>query len=45
MLSFLQARGIDLVILAGFMMILSEQFVRQYPNRILNVHPSLIPSF
>ena len=37
--------GIDLIILAGFMTILTEKFTSAYPERILNVHPSLIPSF
>ena len=36
---------IDLIVLAGFMSILSENFTNDYPERILNVHPSLIPSF
>ena len=36
---------IDLIVLAGFMSILSEDFTRDYPERIINVHPSLIPSF
>ena len=36
---------IDLIVLAGFMSILSESFTSSYPTRILNVHPSLIPSF
>ena len=36
---------IDLIVLAGFMSILSEAFTSAYPKRILNVHPSLIPSF
>lgn len=36
---------IDLIVLAGFMSILSENFTKDYPRRILNVHPSLIPSF
>lgn len=36
---------IELIVLAGFMSILSEDFTRQWPERILNVHPSLIPSF
>lgn len=37
--------GIELIVLAGFMSILSENFTRQWPERIINVHPSLIPSF
>lgn len=37
--------GIDLIVLAGFMTILSENFIRRYDRRILNVHPSLIPAF
>ena len=41
----LAAHGIEMIILAGFMVIPSENFVKQYPRRILNVHPSLIPSF
>jgi phosphoribosylglycinamide formyltransferase-1 len=45
LLSALESRGIELIILAGFLSILSEAFVRRYDERILNVHPSLIPSF
>ena len=41
----LTAHGIEVIILAGFMTILTEQFTSCYPKRILNVHPSLIPSF
>ena len=41
----LQSRGIELIVLAGFMAILSERFTRAFENRIINVHPSLIPSF
>ena len=41
----LEENQIDLIILAGFMSILSEKFTSRYPQRILNVHPSLIPSF
>ena len=37
--------GIEVIILAGFMTILTEKFTSCYPRRILNVHPSLIPSF
>ena len=41
----LDENGIQLIILAGFMTILSESFTSRYPERIINVHPSLIPSF
>ena len=41
----LQENQIDLIVLAGFMSILSESFTKDFPKRILNVHPSLIPSF
>ena len=41
----LTENNIDLIILAGFMCILSEKFTSRYPKRIINVHPSLIPSF
>ena len=41
----LERNGTDLIILAGFMCILSEKFTSRWPKRILNVHPSLIPSF
>ena len=44
-LSVLEENGIELIILAGFMSILSLHFTSKYPKRILNVHPSLIPSF
>lgn len=37
--------GIDMIVLAGFMSILSEDFTKKYEKRIINVHPSLIPSF
>ena len=43
--SLLEENGVELIILAGFMCILSENFTRRYEKRILNVHPSLIPSF
>ena len=43
--SVLAEHGIELIILAGFMTILTERFTSAYPKRILNVHPSLIPSF
>lgn len=41
----LEERGIDLVVLAGFLSILSAAFTRRFENRIINIHPSLIPSF
>jgi phosphoribosylglycinamide formyltransferase-1 len=41
----LQQRNVDLVCLAGYMRLLSPWFVQQFPQRILNIHPSLLPSF
>ena len=41
----LEEYRIDLIVLAGFLTILSEDFTRRYPRRILNIHPSLIPAF
>ena len=41
----LTENSIDLIVLAGFMKILSADFTRRYPERIINIHPSLIPSF
>jgi phosphoribosylglycinamide formyltransferase-1 len=41
----LSENGIEIIVLAGFMSILSEDFTKSYPKRIINVHPSLIPSF
>ena len=41
----LKDNRIDLIVLAGFMSILSENFIKQFPDKIINVHPSLIPSF
>ena len=41
----LEKYGVELIVLAGFMSILTENFTSRYPERIINVHPSLIPSF
>jgi phosphoribosylglycinamide formyltransferase-1 len=41
----LQERGVELVILAGFMRLISPLFVKAYSNRIMNIHPALLPSF
>ena len=43
--AILERNGTDLIILAGFLSILSEKFTSKWPKRIINVHPSLIPSF
>ena len=45
LMEILDGNGIDIIILAGFMTILTQRFTSHYPKRILNVHPSLIPSF
>ncbi|NLN42102.1 MAG: phosphoribosylglycinamide formyltransferase [Clostridiales bacterium] len=41
----LKKRDVDLVVLAGYLRILSKKFIEEYKNRIINIHPSLIPSF
>jgi len=41
----LREHGVELVVLAGYMRLLSPWFVQQFPNRILNIHPSLLPAF
>ncbi len=45
LIDILRARGVELVILAGFMRLLSALFVRSYANRIMNIHPALLPAF
>ena len=45
LLAALEEHGIDMIVLAGFLSILSADFTARFPQRILNVHPSLIPSF
>lgn len=41
----LKNRGVELVCLAGYMRLLSKDFIRSFPNQIINIHPSLLPSF
>ena len=45
LIELLQQENIELIVLAGFMSILTERFCKLYSNRIINIHPSLIPSF
>ena len=45
LLEELRKHDIDFICLAGFLRLLSATFIRQYPNRILNIHPSLLPAF
>lgn len=44
-IAFLKAERVDLIVLAGFMRILGSEIIREYRNRILNIHPALLPSF
>lgn len=45
LLERLKEEGIDLIVLAGYLAIIGEDLIREYKNRIINIHPSLIPSF
>ena len=45
LIAALRERGVELVVLSGFLTITSESFVRAFPNRIMNVHPALLPAF
>jgi phosphoribosylglycinamide formyltransferase-1 len=45
MATWLEEHGVELVVLAGYMHLLTEPFVRRFPGRIVNVHPSLLPAF
>jgi phosphoribosylglycinamide formyltransferase-1 len=42
---WLEERGVELVVLAGFMELLTPEFIRRFPGRIVNVHPALLPAF
>ena len=43
--SFLKAEGVDYIVLAGWLKIIPESFIKEFEDRIINIHPSLIPSF
>lgn len=45
LIEFLQVEGIDLIILAGFLLKLPEKFIKAFPGRIINLHPSLLPNY
>lgn len=42
---WLMARGVELVVLAGYMQLLSRDFLERFPNRVINIHPALLPAF
>jgi phosphoribosylglycinamide formyltransferase 1 len=42
---WLEARGVELVVLAGYMQLLAPGFLQRFPNRVVNVHPALLPAF
>lgn len=44
-MDYLDQRGIDLIVLAGFMLVISKNIIERYRNRIVNIHPALLPSF
>jgi phosphoribosylglycinamide formyltransferase-1 len=44
-IDLLQARGVELVVMAGFMRLLSSEFFKAFPRRIMNIHPALLPAF
>jgi phosphoribosylglycinamide formyltransferase-1 len=45
MAEWLQERGAELIVLAGYMQLLSDEFLGRFPNRIINIHPALLPAF
>ncbi|MBF0490339.1 MAG: phosphoribosylglycinamide formyltransferase [Candidatus Omnitrophica bacterium] len=44
-IEYLKESKVDFIVLAGYMRLLSAHFIKQYPNRIMNIHPALLPSF
>ncbi|HMG15300.1 MAG TPA: phosphoribosylglycinamide formyltransferase [Saprospiraceae bacterium] len=44
-IEYLQSKLIDLIVLAGFLWLIPEQLLKAYPNKIINIHPALLPSF
>lgn len=44
-INFLEEKGIDFIILAGFLLKISPEIVKKYPNRIINIHPALLPKY
>lgn len=45
LIEFLNAEEIDIIVLAGFLLKIPEQFIKAFPNRIINIHPALLPKF
>jgi len=45
LINHFKSTGVDLIVLAGFMKILGKKFIKEYENKIINIHPALIPSF
>ncbi|MDO5388068.1 MAG: phosphoribosylglycinamide formyltransferase [Clostridia bacterium] len=45
LVKYFKERNIDLIVLAGFMVVLGSEFINEFENRIINIHPALIPSF
>jgi phosphoribosylglycinamide formyltransferase-1 len=43
--AWLRSRGVELVVLAGYMQLLSDEFLAEFPERVINVHPALLPAF
>jgi len=45
MINHMEEKEVDLIVLAGFMTVLTSSFIKKYPNKIINIHPALIPAF